>query len=267
MSTKRTKPAQTHLLESYHLLSYESVDSTNEEAKRLAAAGGGHGAVIWAKKQSAGRGRSGRQWVSQEGNLFVTLLLSPEAPQAQWPQLSFVAALAALESVKPLLPNPEGLALKWPNDLLFNGKKLGGILLESFITLPAGGTQPKSWVAIGIGINVESAPTGTELPATYLQGEGVEIVSAKIVLSRLIHHFIEAYDRWVNKGFASIRKEWLEASYGIGQPISARLPNETLIGIFDGVDAQGHCQLVLQDGSIRSLSAGDVFFAPPKEGA
>lgn len=262
MPSKRSKKPVTHLLDSYHLLSYEEVDSTNEEAKRIAAAGGGHGAVLWSKEQTSGRGRSGRPWVSQNGNLFVSILLSPEAPQALWPQISFVAALTVYESVKPLLPNPESLALKWPNDILVDGKKLGGILLESFTTSPEDGGAPKSWVAVGIGVNVEHAPEGTETPASSLMAEGVEIVSAKIVLSRLIHHFIETYDEWENKGFKGLHKAWSEVAYGVGLPMQARLPNETLIGTFEGIDAEGHCQLRLSDDSIRSLSAGDVFFPP-----
>ena len=249
------------LLESYHLLSYENLDSTNEEAKRLAHGGGGHGAVLWAKRQTQGRGRMGRPWVSLDGNLFVSILLSPEKAQADWAQLSFVAALAVHDAVAPLLPEgSEELRLKWPNDLLLNGKKLGGILLESFTTPAQDGYPAKSWVVVGVGVNVEHAPADTEIPAIFLKDAGVEIVSAKIVLSRFIHHFIQRYDAWDKKGFSAIQKDWMKAAHPKGTPIRARLMTETLHGTFAGLNADGACQVKLADGSARNITAGDVFF-------
>jgi BirA family biotin operon repressor/biotin-[acetyl-CoA-carboxylase] ligase len=249
------------LLESYHLLSYENLDSTNEEAKRLAHGGGGHGAVLWAKRQSQGRGRMGRPWVSMDGNLFVSVLLSPEMVQSAWPQLSFVASLAVHDAIGPLLPDGnEDLRLKWPNDLLLGGRKIGGILLESFATPAKDGRPAQNWVVVGVGVNVESAPEDTEIPAIYLKDAGVEIVSAKIVLSRFIHHFIQRYDQWEKKGFTSIQKEWMKAAHPKGTPMRARLMTETLHGTFAGLDGEGYCQLKLADGSARSISAGDVFF-------
>ena len=109
--------AQPHspLIESYHLLSYDTIDSTNEEARRLAEGGGSHGAVIWAKRQTAGRGRMGREWISAEGNLYVSVLLRPEMPLALCSQLSFVAAVAAAETVEGIVPQPKDIACKWPN--------------------------------------------------------------------------------------------------------------------------------------------------------
>lgn len=258
------------LLESYHLLSYESLDSTNEEAKRLAHGGGGHGAVLWAKQQSSGRGRMGRPWVSMDGNLFVSLLLSPDKIQNEWPQLSFVAALAVYDAIAPLLPDGDDeLRLKWPNDLLLNGRKLGGILLESFSTPAKDGIPAKSWVVVGVGVNVEHSPSDTEIPATHLKAAGVEIVSAKIVLSRFIHHFIQRYDAWDKKGFTAIQKDWMKAAHPKGTPMRARLMTETLHGTFAGLDNDGACQVKLPDGSARSITAGDVFFeyAPTGVGA
>lgn len=255
------------LLESYHLLSYESLDSTNEEAKRLAIGGGGHGAVIWAKRQEAGKGRMGRTWISQDGNLFVSLLLSPPVAQEDWPQLSFAAVLAAADAVQPLLPQGEELNVKWPNDLLLNGRKLGGILLEAFNTPAKDGKPAKNWVVVGVGINIENCPPDAEIPATHLKAAGVEIVSAKIVLSRFIHHFMQRYDAWCVKGFKPIRTDWLKIAHAKGTPMRARLMNETIHGTFQGLDEAGGCKLKLDSGKERVVTAGDVFLEPAHEPA
>lgn len=257
---KKEKPKKKTckpLIDDYHLLSYEEVDSTNSEARRLAEGGAAHGAFLWAKRQTQGRGRYSREWVSQEGNLFVSILLAPDEPLNLIPQISFISALAAAESVAPLLPQASQLKCKWPNDLLLNGKKLGGILLESFETLEADG--PKRWVIIGLGLNVEHCPPGTEFPGTYLKEAGVEIVSAKIVLSRFIHHFIEWYGVWQEKGFAPVRKAWLKHCEGLGREVKVTLPQETIYGIFHSLDTSGNLQLKLPDGKTRKIAAGDLY--------
>lgn len=242
------------LIHDYHLLSFDSLDSTNEEAKRLARAGGGHGAVIWAKKQSEGKGRMGRGWLSAEGNLFVSVLLCPQKPISELAQLSFVAAVAARESVAPLLADDE-LQVKWPNDILLSGRKLGGVLLESFRTE----SSDLPWVVVGIGINIDSYPPRTEFPATCLKEAGVELVSAKIILSRFIHHFLDRYDEWSLKGFSPIREEWLAHAWNLNQKIIARLPDSTLEGVFEGIDANGALTLTTDGGKKQVVHAGDVY--------
>src|SRR5579872_7470464 len=131
MAARKPKP-DSNLLNDYHLLSFDTLDSTNEEARRLANGGGCHGAVIWAKQQTNGKGRLGRNWISSEGNLFVSVLLQPGKPMDELCQLSFVAAVATVEALESLLSDPKTLKCKWPNDILLSDRKLGGILLESF---------------------------------------------------------------------------------------------------------------------------------------
>lgn len=252
---KTPKAPAADLLNDYHLLSFDSLDSTNEEAKRLAKGGGCHGAVIWAKKQTEGRGRMGRNWVSSEGNLFVSVLLRPEKPQAELAQLSFVAAVATIEALQAVLTDDSGLKCKWPNDILLGGKKLGGILLESFQTDISG----KSWVVVGVGVNVDSYPPRTEFPATCLKDSGVELVSAKIILSRFIHHFIERYNEWNNKGFTPIRKKWMQVAWGLEERLCARLPNNQLEGVCKGIDDQGTLVLLLDNGKKELIHAADIF--------
>ena len=254
--------AKSNLLNDYHLLSYDELDSTNEEARRLAEGGGSHGAVLWAKSQTAGRGRMGRLWVSAEGNLFCSILLQPGCAQATAAQLSFVAAVAAAETLESLIPDSDEIQCKWPNDILLGSKKIGGILLESFETPDIANASPKMvrWVVVGVGINVDSCPVNTDIPATYLKEAGVEIISAKIVLSRFIHHFITEYDIWAKKGFAPIRKKWLDYAFRIGKPIEVRLPKETHTGIFEGIDTNGQLLLKSRGNKRMSISAGDVFW-------
>jgi BirA family biotin operon repressor/biotin-[acetyl-CoA-carboxylase] ligase len=253
MSTKQKNPS--NLLNDYHLLSFDTLDSTNEEGKRLAKGGGCHGAVIWAKHQTDGRGRLGRTWVSSEGNLFVSVLLQPEKPLAELSQLSFVAAVSVIESLEALVPKDHRLQCKWPNDILLNDRKLGGILLESFQTPEC--TKP--WVVVGVGVNVDSFPPRTEFPATCLKEAGVELVSAKIILSRFIHHFIDCYNVWNVKGFAQTRKKWSNVAWGMDQRLCARLEGGNIEGICHGIDASGSLLLKLDNGKKHQVHAGDVF--------
>lgn len=254
MTSGKNKPI-INLLNDYHLLSFDTLDSTNEEAKRIAKSGSGHGAVIWAKKQTAGKGRMGRSWASQEGNLFVSVLLKPEKPVHEFSQLSFVAAVAVHQTLKDVLPKEYKLACKWPNDLLVDDRKVGGILLESFKS----GEENSHWVVVGVGVNVDNFPEEAEFPATCLTDNGVELVSAKIVLSRFIHHFIECYDEWNANGFEPIRRHWLKVAWGMGQKLVARLPDKEIEGVAYGIDPHGNLILELGGGRRQFIQAADVY--------
>lgn len=252
-------PAHPPLINDYHLLSYDVIDSTNEEAKRLAEGGGSHGAVIWAKRQTAGRGRMGREWVSPEGNLFVSILLAPEMDLSHCSQLSFIAAVATAETLEAMVSEPKDISCKWPNDILLRGKKLGGILLESFVIKHEEGAE-KRWLTVGVGINIDSYPEHVMYPATCLREAGVELVSAKIVLSRFIFNFIHHYDAWREKGFKPIQKAWLKRAYNVGKPIEVMMGDEAIAGTFDTIDEQGQLLVKLANGKIQPVHAGDVFF-------
>lgn len=247
-----TRKKKYQLIEDYHLLSYNELDSTNDEARRLAEAGAAHGAMIWAKTQSAGKGRMGRSWVSEEGNLFVSVLLSPDMPLEQLSQLSIVSSLAVLETLLPIIGEAHRCRLKWPNDILLDEKKTGGILLESFEA------NDKRWVVAGIGINIDSFPPNVNYPATCLKAAGVELISAKIVLSRFIHHFIQCYDTWINEGFAIICERWKSHAFQFGETITVASGTDTLTGTFSDVDAEGHLCLKQANGNIARIPAGDV---------
>lgn len=247
------------LLNDYHLLSCDTLDSTNDEARRLAEGGGAHGAVIWSRKQTHGKGRKGRVWISEEGNLFVSFLLSPDVALERLPELSFVAGLAVLDTIQPIVADLGEVSLKWPNDVLLNNKKIAGILAESFETSKKAGISARRWAVIGIGVNVEHHPEKDVLyPTTDLKSAGVEIVSAKIILSRLIHHFILRYDQWMHSGFASIRSAWRANAKDIGALVSVQQEESVIEGMFLDIDPQGRMIIEDKDGEKVFIGSGDV---------
>ena len=229
-------------------LRLQEIDSTNEEARRRAAAGGAEHGPLWilAKRQSAGRGRRGRAWETLEGNLAATLLLRPARSPAA--QLSFAAAVAVAEMAASFAPQA-AITVKWPNDVLANGQKLAGILLEA-------GT---GWLAVGIGINLAHFPEGTEFPATSLAALGVVPPTSEAALTVLAARFAHWQGVWEKQGFEPVRTAWLARAGGLGLPIRARLPHEETEGAFEGIDATG-ALLLRQPGGVRAITAGEVFF-------
>ena len=233
------------MIDGYRLVRHDQIDSTNSEARRLAEAGERGPVWITADRQTAGRGRRGRAWEQGEGNLAATLLIHPTG---EFAQLSFAAALAVAEMAEAFAPSAT-ITVKWPNDVLADGKKLAGILLES----------GPGWLAIGIGVNLVSHPQGTEFPATSLAQLGIAPPSSQDALALLAARFAHWYDAWMNQGFEILRAAWLARAGGLGAPIRARLPHETRHGVFEGIDATG-ALLLNEQGQVRAITAGEVFF-------
>lgn len=233
---------------------YDVLPSTNDEAARLARSGAPEGTVVWALRQTAGRGRRGRSWTSAEGNLFVSIILRPQAPPARAAELSFVAAVAAAEAVDALNRGGSPAMCKWPNDVLLSGGKIAGILLES----EAGEGGSVAWVVVGLGVNLAGCPLDVERPAAALPMAAAPSAALEILLPA----FDRACALWRNEGFAPIRAQWLARAVGLGQPISVRLAHETIDGVFHGLDSDGVLLLDVGRGnSLRRITAGDVFFA------
>jgi BirA family biotin operon repressor/biotin-[acetyl-CoA-carboxylase] ligase len=239
----------------YRLTALDSVDSTNEEAKRQARAGAPDGTLVWARMQTAGRGRSGHGWQSPAGNLYLSMVVRL-ASAAQAAELSFVAAVALGEALDAFWPSGAPVRFKWPNDVLLDGRKVAGLLVEAE---SAGGRT--DWAVLGAGVNVAWAPEGTEWPATSLQAEGVA-ATVESVLGRFVGRLAAWRRRSISQGFAPVAAAWKSRARGIGEPIRVRLPRETLQGTFVDLDADGALLLDLRDGSApRRITAGDVFFA------
>lgn len=238
----------------YALIRFETVGSTNDEAKRLAATAAPEGTLIWALEQTAGRGRRGRPWQSPPGNLYLSLLLRPAGSAAHAAQLGFVAALALGDALAPALGRGRELRFKWPNDVLLDGRKLAGILLESE-TAPGGGVTS---VVIGVGVNIAAAPSGTEFPATSLAAAGVDGVTPGLLLDGFAHHFDLWRRRWLAEGFAPVRRAWLARAGGLGGTVRVRLESAILSGRFLDLDEEGALLLEGEEGR-RRIAAGEVF--------
>jgi BirA family biotin operon repressor/biotin-[acetyl-CoA-carboxylase] ligase len=233
----------------YGLKDFDEIDSTNEEARRLASVGQRGPVWISAVRQTAGRGRRGRVWESPTGNLAATLLLFPEKPAAECAQLSFVTAIAAADAIAGFAPSAT-VKVKWPNDVLADGSKLAGILLES----------QGEWLAVGVGINLAHFPADTLFPATSIAALGAPVPSRQDALIQLAAHFAKWYEVWRAQGFAPIRDAWLARAGGLGQRIRARLSHEETSGVFEGIDETG-ALILREDGKgTRAISAGEVFF-------
>jgi BirA family biotin operon repressor/biotin-[acetyl-CoA-carboxylase] ligase len=237
----------------FRLIAYETIASTNDELKRLAREGAGEGLVITAARQTAGRGRRGRSWIAPPGNLYSSILLRPQCRAATAAQLGFVSALAVADAIGKLAPTV-GVRCKWPNDVLANGKKVCGILLE---TEMVSGDQP-DFVISGIGINLVSSPRDTPYPATSLAEEGAPRIMPAVMIAALIRHFAGWLSTWQQGGFAPIREAWLARAAGLGEPIQVRLERDTLHGRFVDLDNDGALLLDMPSGS-RRVAAGEVF--------
>jgi BirA family biotin operon repressor/biotin-[acetyl-CoA-carboxylase] ligase len=230
----------------------DEVGSTNDWLlERATELPDGH--WVRADRQTAGRGRRGRVWNDGLGNLMTSVLVFSNGPVQQ---LSFVAAVALREAiitattgVPGLSPcPPEALKLKWPNDLLLDGRKVSGILLE----------RNGEALIIGLGVNLASHPEGTERPATSLGAAGIALGPAQLH-DALVVAFGTWRCRWAGEGFAQVRAEWLRHASGLGERIAVRLGDETLEGRFEGLDADGALLLGLDDGATRAIHAGEVF--------
>jgi BirA family biotin operon repressor/biotin-[acetyl-CoA-carboxylase] ligase len=230
------------------------VDSTNAEARRRAEAGDAGPLWICARQQTEGRGRRGRSWSMGEGDLAATLLTVTDRPPAEAAQVSFVAALAAADLVQSWI-DPGKVRVKWPNDVLVDGLKVSGILVES-----GRRDDGRLWLAVGIGVNLAVTPADVERPATSIAGAAGRAPSAAIALETLADRFAVWATIWRNFGLGPIADAWTQRAYGLGEACTARLGSETLEGIAEGLEPDGALRLRLGDGSVRRVSAGDVYF-------
>lgn len=230
------------------IVELDVVGSTNDWMREQAEAGGADGLWMRAERQFAGRGRRGRTWTSEPGNVFTSTLVRPQPGEGPPQQLSFAAALALDYTLQWWVPQ-DRLGLKWPNDVLLDGLKCSGILLEAV---------PGATV-VGIGVNLVHHPEDSERPATSLAAAGIAPPSAQEFVLRLAECFDGCRALWRREGFEPIRERWLARAAGRGGLLAARLGSETLTGRFDDLGPDGALKLRLVDGSVRAIHAGEVF--------
>jgi len=245
----------------YRVQAFDQIGSTNAEA--MARARDGEPGPVWfvTTEQTAGRGRRQRPWIAPRGNLASSILEVMDVAPGVAATLGFAAGLAldaALRQVTLEAAVRSGaavnFALKWPNDVLAEGKKISGILLEAE-HLPGGLA-----VVTGMGTNVVAFPEGTPTPATALAALGVQ-VSAEDLFAALSDAWVEFRGIWDNgRGFAQIRRLWLARAAGLGQAVAVVLGGSTIEGIFDTIDDQGCMIIQTPAGKRMPVSAGDVHF-------
>ncbi|AZQ68043.1 biotin--[acetyl-CoA-carboxylase] ligase [Silicimonas algicola] len=233
----------------------EEVDSTMSEAARLAPELK-QPTWIMALHQSAARGRRGRSWEMPKGNFAASFVFRPAGTAAEAALRSFSAAVALFEALA-LSVERDRLSLKWPNDVLLDGGKVAGILLESV------GTQDQiDWLAIGFGVNLASVPEGVRdasFPPVSLEGAGAGPLDLDELLSRLAQNMATEEGIFAELGFAPIREKWLRHAARLGEVITARTARDEVTGVFETVDPFGQLVLRTPDGQV-SIPAADVYF-------
>ena len=232
----------------------DSVTSTNDDVKQRARDGAPEGTLIVAREQRAGRGRSGREWTSKPGNLYMSLLLRPRGDAGRVAQISFLAAVALSDAIAEIAPDlaPKH---KWPNDVLINGAKISGILLES--TAKSGGGV--DWLVLGMGVNVAHHPPDTGQAVTSLWALGAKACTPTHMLEALAPSLQRWLEVWRVDGFTPVRRAWLDRAAGLGGPIRVRLPKEQFTGTFRDLDDSGSLLVEQTDGTLRTITAGEIF--------
>ena len=230
--------------------------STNTEC--LARARAGDGGLLWvtAERQTGGRGRRGRPWVSERGNLYASLLLIDPAPMERLASLPLAIAVAVHQAIRSVLPpGAEPLEVKWPNDILIGRKKTCGILVEGERL-----ADGRHAVVIGIGINVSVMPDNPIYPVTCLRDQG-SAASPEELFAHLFASMAETLDIWDGgQGIAEVTARWRAVACGIGEKITVNLPDRSISGYFAGIDDNGLLMLDTGTGRMMPIAAGDVFF-------
>jgi BirA family biotin operon repressor/biotin-[acetyl-CoA-carboxylase] ligase len=234
---------------------HAQLGSTSDEARERALAGDPGHLWIWADEQTAGRGRHGRVWRSPPGNLHASALILGPCETEIAPQIGFVAGAALLSAVRDL--GGADVRLKWPNDLVSNGAKLAGLLVEG-VTTP----RQRFAAVIGFGVNLAISPPGLPYPVTHLSHLLERPVGPEDLFPRLARRFDEALALWARgAGFAAIREEWLASAAGLRGPIHVSGPRGAREGVFEGIDPQG--RLLLRSGdSVELIESADLTLIP-----
>lgn len=231
------------------------VSSTNDVCLEHARSGEKGGLWVTANRQLGGRGRRGRAWVSEPGNLYASLFLLEDDQSIDFLTLPLAVSVALSRAIDFVLPTGASRSeIKWPNDVLINGAKVSGILLETEEL-----TDKNRAIIIGCGVNIAHHPDAGLYKTTSINSLGAS-VSPQELFTQLYFEMSQILDVWQQSGgVAAIRKLWLEKAAGIGESIRVNLPRQTLEGLFVGLAGNGNLILRQDDGDDIEISAGDVF--------
>jgi len=237
----------------FRLECHEVLESTSTLLKQCAEAGAAEGLAIQALRQNAGRGRQGRGWDSPAGNLYISVLLRPAVALRDAPQWSFVAAVALADTLKTLLPEAAKLTLKWPNDLLLDGAKAAGILVETSVAT----NNALDWICIGMGVNIATKPSLPDRPTACLAEYLNAPPAPEVLAARLLQNLAHWHDLRLAQGFAPIREAWLRHPPAMGAPVSVKRDGALIEGNFAGLSSEGGL-LLAKGREVQLILAGEV---------
>lgn len=231
---------------------FSQVTSTSILAREWIQKGSPEGTVLVADVQTAGYGRRGNVWQSLPGNLMATVILTPEKPLTEVSQLAFVAALAIGHAIKPFLRPDVVMAYKWPNDIMLNGEKVCGCLVETEQLLDA-----PLYVLLGIGLNIRQAPM-TDQPATALANACQDCPDRDQVLDEILASFSMHYQRWLFEGFDWVKTQWQAHAYRLHDTVDFLAPDGLVSGRFQGIDSKGGLMLKIDNQDDKIFYSGQI---------
>jgi BirA family biotin operon repressor/biotin-[acetyl-CoA-carboxylase] ligase len=253
---KQLPAPRRYTLQNWRVERWDVLDSTSEEARRRALAGDAGKLWILADRQTAGRGRHGRDWRSPQGNFHGSALLIAPCDISLAPQIGFVAGVAVQAAANDL--GADDVRLKWPNDLVVGGAKLAGLLLEGWT-----GVGGRFAVSVGVGVNLASHPEDLAYPATHLSRLVGRDVSVREFLEQLALRFEESLEGFAGgRGFAALRARWLAVAAGLGEPLRATSASGVREGLFEGIDERGRL-LLRTANAIETIESADIALLGP----
>jgi BirA family transcriptional regulator, biotin operon repressor / biotin---[acetyl-CoA-carboxylase] ligase len=239
----------------FNILIFDHIDSTNEEAKRVASLCPDKDFLIWSHMQTKGKGRNSNSWISPKDNLYLSILTQGKEDISNISYLPFIMALAIGDVIKKYTNNADLVQYKWPNDVLYDGKKIAGILIETKIT----NNNQTDWVIIGTGINLISSPKIEGYPTTNIFDITKQEISVEDAIDQVMHNLAYYQNLFQKEGFKVIKDLWLTNAFGIGKLLTVSSANSRLLGTLEGIDDDGAILLKLSNGSITKILSGDLF--------
>lgn len=236
---------------SWQIQCFGELGSTQDMVMHNAQEGGEEGLAIQALTQSSGRGRHGNAWEAPMGNLYLSFLLKPDYDFQAAGQVSFVVALAVAKTIQSYTGDEHKIEVKWPNDVMVNGQKISGILLESDVR-----NNKLESLVVGVGVNIFNKPEG----AICLNDIVADQLAVNKVRDTLLENFANIYMQWQEKGFTPIRDQWLAQAYKLNEEITARLPDQSFHGIFKTIDETGALVLLESNDNERVIHAAEIYF-------